>query len=278
MRVGGHPAAVVAHQQEVAKAAQLVARVNHDARASDPDRHPPRYRDIDAVIVQSTGLGPELRQDATIDRPREFGCGAGHARGRGRGACDLCTRRGRPGRRTRGRHPGRADAGQAEALPYGDRVRWLEAVGADQAEHVETVAPRNGVDGVTRRDGVESGPRNAQGTADRQDIRRRQAVGLDQPAYRGVGAPGNTVERIAAGHDDAHLLRCRCRFGRRSQALEHHGSGRATRAAREHRYGDDGRSDREPAAGPASPAPHLRPGERSERAAVPRTHSRHRGA
>ncbi len=67
MRVSRHPAIGVAHQHQVAKPHQLVARINNDTVFRRLDRRAARHRDVDPVIAPTIGLLAKTRYDkATI--------------------------------------------------------------------------------------------------------------------------------------------------------------------------------------------------------------------
>ncbi len=82
MRIGGDETVGVAHQDEIAVALQLVARIGHDAVLGRPHRSALGNREIDAVTLLTIGFRPEAGDHPASHRP---------AKGR-RSSAGRCTR------------------------------------------------------------------------------------------------------------------------------------------------------------------------------------------
>ena len=74
--IGGDKAVVMTHQNRIAIAFQLVARIGDNAVFGSLDRRAFGQSDVDAIALFS-GLFTEAFQDMTARRPAEFGCGRG---------------------------------------------------------------------------------------------------------------------------------------------------------------------------------------------------------
>lgn len=200
MGVGGHPVLGMLDQQEIAVPPQLIPRIGYHTVFRSPDRRPPRYSDIDAVIVQPLALGSETGDHLPAHRPEEPSGTRRRARHRcparrcpgdgGRARIHRPTGiTGFPGRRTRrhalagnGADRRRRDRGnrpslrardrtwQIEALPRQDGIGRTQSVEPRQPAHVHRISTRNGIQRITPLHHMHTGRRNTDDLSDLQDI------------------------------------------------------------------------------------------------------------
>ncbi len=71
MGISGHPAIGVTDQQQIAKPAQLIARIGDNAALGSPYWCALGCRDIDAVIMQPARFRPVTGNQTPEQRPRE---------------------------------------------------------------------------------------------------------------------------------------------------------------------------------------------------------------
>src|SRR5690606_604829 len=76
MGIGRNPAARVAYQQHIAVAAQLVAGISNDPVFSRTHDLARLGCDVDAVVIKSSALGAEARDDLAAHWPQELGARA----------------------------------------------------------------------------------------------------------------------------------------------------------------------------------------------------------
>ena len=72
MAIGGHPAAIVTNQDEIAVTCQLIAGIHDLAAIGGADRSSGRRCDIDAVIFLTCRIRAIARYDLPVDRGQEM--------------------------------------------------------------------------------------------------------------------------------------------------------------------------------------------------------------
>lgn|GEM_PF-5749044 len=224
--IGADPAAIVAQQDQIAEAADLVAGVGDDAAFGRPHRGARREGDVDTVVVQAALLGAEAGDHPAFGRPGELAAAALGWLGNGgglprrfmrrprRGIAGAhvgclgggCRRRCRGARRRRRCRRGRWRRGrQAQALADPDLVGRRDRVGPDQCAQRDLLLAGDGMHGLAGRHVVVAHGRDLQRVAGPEFIGRRQFVGSDQVAQGDAGAARHLVEGVAGADDVARL-------------------------------------------------------------------------
>ncbi|MFP6772127.1 MAG: hypothetical protein VCE74_07290 [Alphaproteobacteria bacterium] len=199
MAIGRDPAAPVAQQQQIAETAQLVARIDHHAVVRRPHHRTFPDRDIDAVVVQAIGLGPEAGDHPPFNRPGETPPGAfrGRLDNRFQGLAAAWLRR-RIGGASYGKL--RLAGRQTQLLPWPDFVGGRHPIGSGQGVRRYGIAPGNTIQSLSRRHAVIAHAGYGQALSLVQAIGRAQFIGLDQVTQGYAGAPGHRIQGFIRRH------------------------------------------------------------------------------